>query len=37
MYLRLRDDGFAVEHSQRRHAWTRYVNAPGGCTIEALC
>ena len=33
---RLRDDGFAVEPPQRSHAWTFYVNAPGGFLIEIL-
>ena len=31
---RLRDDGFAVEPPQRSHAWTFYVQAPGGFTVE---
>lgn len=34
---RLKDDGFDVEPPQRSHAWTFYVRAPGGFTIEVLC
>jgi catechol 2,3-dioxygenase-like lactoylglutathione lyase family enzyme len=33
---RLRDDGFDVEPPQRQHAWTFYVQAPGGFTVEVL-
>jgi len=33
---RLKDDGFEVEPPQRSHAWTFYVNAPGGFLIEIL-
>ena len=33
---RLKDDGFDVEPPQRFHAWTFYVQAPGGFTIEVL-
>ena len=33
---RLRDDGFEVEPPQRSHAWTFYVQPPGGFTIEIL-
>ena len=33
---RLRDDGFDVEPPQRLHAWTFYVQAPGGFTVEVL-
>jgi catechol-2,3-dioxygenase len=33
---RLKDDGFDVEPPQRSHAWTFYVQAPGGFTIEVL-
>ena len=33
---RLRDDGFNVEPPQRHHAWTFYVQAPGGFTVEVL-
>jgi lactoylglutathione lyase len=31
---RLRDDGFDVEPPQWAHAWTFYVQAPGGFMIE---
>ena len=34
---RLRDDGFEVELPQRSHAWTFYVQAPGGFSVEVLC
>jgi hypothetical protein len=34
MYRRLKDDGFAVEPPKRSHAWTFYIAAPGGFTIE---
>ena len=33
---RLKDDGFEVEPPQRHHAWTFYVQVPGGFTIEVL-
>jgi len=33
---RLRNDGFDVEPPQRHHAWTFYVQAPGGFTVEVL-
>jgi catechol 2,3-dioxygenase-like lactoylglutathione lyase family enzyme len=33
---RLRDDGFDVQPPQRSHAWTFYVNAPGGFMVEVL-
>ncbi|KRE34316.1 VOC family protein [Paenibacillus sp. Soil724D2] len=33
---RLKDDGFKVEPPQRSHAWTFYVKAPGGFTVEVL-
>lgn len=33
---RLKADGFAVEPPQRAHAWTFYVQAPGGFTVEVL-
>jgi lactoylglutathione lyase len=33
---RLKEDGFAVEPPQRFHAWTFYVQAPGGFTVEVL-
>jgi lactoylglutathione lyase len=34
---RLRTDGFDVEPPRRSHAWTFYVEAPGGFTVEVLC
>jgi catechol 2,3-dioxygenase-like lactoylglutathione lyase family enzyme len=34
LYRRLKDDGFAVDPPKRLHAWTFYVVAPGGFTIE---
>lgn len=34
LYERLKADGFDVEPPQRSHAWTFYVNAPGGFTVE---
>jgi lactoylglutathione lyase len=37
IYQRLKDDGFAVEPPQRSHAWTFYVQAPGGFVVEVLC
>jgi len=33
---RMKDDGFDVEPPQRSHAWTFYVQAPGGFTVEVL-
>jgi lactoylglutathione lyase len=33
---RLKDDGFEVEPPQRYHAWTFYVDAPGGFRVEVL-
>lgn len=33
---RLRDDGFDVDPPQRAHAWTFYIKAPGGFTVEVL-
>jgi lactoylglutathione lyase len=34
IYQQLKDDGFDVNPPQRTHAWTFYVKAPGGFTIE---
>lgn len=34
IYQRLKDDGYAVDPPQRSHAWTFYVQAPGGFMIE---
>jgi lactoylglutathione lyase len=36
VYARLKADGYAVDPPQRSHAWTFYVNAPGGFTIEVM-
>jgi catechol 2,3-dioxygenase-like lactoylglutathione lyase family enzyme len=33
---RLQDDGFDVKPPQRLHAWTFYVQAPGGFMVEVL-
>ncbi|MEC0239496.1 VOC family protein [Paenibacillus dokdonensis] len=33
---RMKDDGFDVDLPQRSHAWTFYVQAPGGFTVEVL-
>ena len=33
---RLKDDGFDVKPPQKSHAWTFYVQAPGGFMIEVL-
>lgn len=34
IYQRLKDDGFDVNPPQRSHAWTFYVQAPGGFMVE---
>jgi len=34
IYQRLKDDGFEIEPPQRHHAWTFYIQAPGGFTVE---
>jgi catechol 2,3-dioxygenase-like lactoylglutathione lyase family enzyme len=36
IYRRLTDDGFPADPPQRSHAWTFYVQAPGGFTVEVL-
>ena len=36
IYQRLKDDGFEIKPPQRTHAWTFYVQAPGGFTVEVL-
>lgn len=36
IYKRLTQDGFEIAPPQRSHAWTFYVNAPGGFTVEVL-
>src|SRR5262245_47309765 len=33
---RLKDDGYDVPPPSRQHAWTFYIDAPGGITIEVL-
>lgn len=33
---RLKADGFDVQPPERHHAWTFYVNAPGGFMVEVL-
>lgn len=32
----LKGDGYDVEAPQRFHAWTFYIQAPGGFTVEVL-
>lgn len=32
----MKEDGFEVEPPQRSHAWTFYVQAPGGFMVEVL-
>jgi lactoylglutathione lyase len=34
IYQHLKDDGFDVNPPQRSHAWTFYVQAPGGFAVE---
>ncbi len=36
LYARLKADGYDVEAPQPHHAWTFYVQAPGGFTVEVL-
>lgn len=36
IYARLRADGYDVAPPQRWHAWTFYVDAPGGFTVEVM-
>jgi catechol 2,3-dioxygenase-like lactoylglutathione lyase family enzyme len=36
IYQRLKDDDFDVAPPQRLHAWTFYIQAPGGFNIEVL-
>jgi catechol 2,3-dioxygenase-like lactoylglutathione lyase family enzyme len=33
---RMKADGFDVRPPERSHAWTFYVDAPGGFTVEVL-
>nr|WP_276562758.1 VOC family protein [Paenibacillus anseongense] len=37
IYQRMKEDGLPVNPPQRSHAWTFYVQAPGGFTVEVLC
>ncbi|AJH73239.1 hypothetical protein DJ86_1348 [Bacillus cereus ATCC 4342] len=37
MNQRLKEDGFLVEPPKHAHAYTFYVEAPGGFTIEVMC
>jgi catechol 2,3-dioxygenase-like lactoylglutathione lyase family enzyme len=37
IHQQLKDDGFDVPLPQRLHAWTFYVQAPGGFMVEVLC
>lgn len=36
LYQRLKADGYAVPAPERHHAWTFYVDAPGGIRVEVL-
>ncbi|GHO57989.1 VOC family protein [Ktedonobacter robiniae] len=36
IYQRLKDDGFEMKPPERSHAWTFYVQAPGGFLVEVL-
>jgi catechol 2,3-dioxygenase-like lactoylglutathione lyase family enzyme len=36
IYRRLKEDGFDVKPPQRSHAWTFYVQAPGGFMVEIM-
>ncbi len=36
LYERMKADGFDIAPPQRSHAWTFYVVAPGGFTVEIL-
>lgn len=36
IYQQLKDDGFEMKPPRRSHAWTFYVQAPGGFTVEVL-
>jgi len=36
IHQRLKDDGFDVQPPQRFHAWTFYVQAPGGFMVEVM-
>jgi hypothetical protein len=36
IYEVLKADGFDVAAPERHHAWTFYVKAPGGFTVEVI-
>jgi lactoylglutathione lyase len=36
IYERMKADGFDVKPPERHHAWTFYVNAPGGFMVEIM-
>ena len=36
LYERLKADGFAVDPPQESHAYTFYVDAPGGFQVEIM-
>lgn len=36
IHQRLQADGFDVTQPERAHAWTFYVQAPGGFTVEVM-
>lgn len=36
IYQRLKDGGFEMKPPERSHAWTFYVQAPGGFLVEVL-
>ena len=36
IYERLKADGFDVAAPERHHAWTFYIKAPGGFTVEVM-
>lgn len=37
IHQRLKADGYAVQPPERHHAYTFYVDAPGGFTVEIFC
>ena len=36
IFQQLKDDGFDVNPPEQHHAWTFYVQAPGGFTVEVM-
>jgi catechol 2,3-dioxygenase-like lactoylglutathione lyase family enzyme len=36
IYERLKADGYDVQPPEQHHAWTFYVQAPGGFTVEVM-